>query len=230
MQISNVAPGAKGSFGIPQQIKDAGDRLMKKDETEERPGMEDAAALADDPVPEIPVEEAPQEPSTPRETLAQLGIDLSDEDLNRYVFRRYVDKEIEIYPSFTPEGKGLTATIKTLTAKEYDLADELLAEDIRDIKMTNDGYSSRRSMWIISFGVTKLMGAPLCKPLYLPDNKKELDLRAMAIERRRILSDMAPDVVNDLIQAHGVLTITLRTILQDKRSDYLKKFSPPRKA
>ena len=237
MQIGQVAPGAKGSFGIPQQVKETGEKFIAKGKEEKRPGMEEDIGATMEPLPEIPMDEFSVDDeddiltSTPAKNLAKIGVELVDDDLHRYVFRGFIEKEVVLYPSFMSDSsKDFSAIIKTLTAKEYDLADEILAEDLRDTRMTNEGYTSRRSMWILSFGVPKLMGGVLCKPIYKDDSKKqELDLKAMARERHKVLSDVNPDVINELIYIHGVITIALRQILQDRRGDLLKKFSPPRK-
>jgi hypothetical protein len=77
--------------------------------------------------------------------------------------------------------------------------------------MTNDGFNTRRSMWIISLGITHLIGKPIAK--VEPDKKtKQIDLKELARARRAVLGKLAPSLTNLLIQKHGAITVAINMI------------------
>jgi hypothetical protein len=241
MKIGQVVPGAKGSFGIPPELKAQGDRLMSQsreeyeaDETR-RPNM---TAYSDD-EPSVaqsePVQEAPEEGfkiPTPEESLARIGINLNDDDYHSIVFRGVLEKEVCVLPAMG-KTRELRATIRTLKTKEYDAIDELLADDIKGIPMTNDGFTSRRSLWILAFAVVKLDGKPLSKPVMTTDDNGTaiVDIKRTAKERKdNVLGELSPIIINELIATHAALTTNMEVILRTNKGEYLKKLSPHRGA
>jgi len=245
MRIANTTPGAKGSFGIPQDLKEHGDRLMSRggeDEDERRPGMMEKAQSSfedsslQDSIPEEAfekkaVEEEELVPS-PEDNLIRIGITLSDDDYHNIVFRGGLEKEVVVFPALK-KTRELRATVRTLKTKEYDAIDELLAEDVRGIAMTNEGYTSRRALWILAFSVVKLDGKILTKPHFTKDDtgKDVVDIKATARERKeRILGELSPIIINELISIHAILTTNMDLILRENKTEYLKKLSLPRKA
>lgn len=242
MKIGQAVPGAKGSFGIPPELKAQGDRLMAQtreeyeaDETR-RPSM---AAYSDveetqEQAPEAPVkaEEDGFKIPTPEESLARIGIHLNDEDYHSVVFRGVLEKDVCVLPAMG-KTRELRATIRTLKTKEYDAIDELLADDIKGISMTNDGFTSRRSLWILSFAVVKLDNKPLSKPIMTIDDNgtSVVDIKRTARERKdNVLGELSPIVINELIAIHAALTTNMEVILRINKGEYLKKLSPPRGA
>ena len=251
MKIGNSVPGAKGSFGIPAEIRERGEQLMGRggeDEEDRRPGFAEPsqrAVKADEDEPayegEIPeeafetkkrtVEEDDKEP-TPEENLARIGVELDDDDYHNIVFRGGLEKEVVVFPAIS-KTRELRAVIKTLKTKEYDSIDEILAEDYKTTAMTNDGVTSRRSLLILSFAVVKLDGKALTKPIFYQDEsgKNVVDVKATARDRKeKILGELSPVVVNELISIHAILTINMELILKESKAKYIKKLSPPRKA
>ena len=245
MKIGQAVPGAKGSFGIPPELKERGDVLLKNSEeaSSRRPGMD-----------EVPGDESPRAPTpyidggipeeafeskteqsiadmiTPEENLARLGINLVEDDYHSIVFRGFLEKEVVVFPAIS-KTRELRATIKTLKAAEYDLVDELMADDIRNVPMTNEGYSARRSLWILSVAVTRLDGKPLTKPIYTKDydGKNVVDVKATAKDRKlKILGEMSHIVLNELVALHAALTTNMDLILNEGKRAYLKKLLPPR--
>jgi hypothetical protein len=192
----------KGSFGIPEDFQNAQNNFKKqKAQAEEKPKAQ--------PQPEAPAEEEAKEEvistDTPEAVLEKMGAKFDEEDFQRLIFKGFYETEIPVI-----KGK-LKAKFKTLTSQEYDEIDEIMAEEARDIPMTNDGYRSRMAMWIISYGVTELAGKVLVKPIVDKDTKTP-DTKAMAKERRKIFGAMGPAVVNLLIQKHGAITTSLNMI------------------
>lgn len=230
MNIDRVAPGAKGSFGVPEELKAAGDRFKEqRDREESRPSMDDEpeapmprASSDEDAFADEDEGEALRKAVDPLAPLAKLGVVLDDEDFHKVLFKGFVEKDVVIVPAFRTV-KALSATFKTLTIKEYDDVDELLAEDARDIRMTNDGFASRRSLWILAFGITKLQGKPLTNVYRGEGAAKEFDAKATAKARRAILADLSHGVINRMIHVHAAMTVAIDTIIQDPEAVYLKK-------
>lgn len=213
---------SQGSFGIPPQIQEAAERSRAKnsqnvkkagepqEEVQETPSAApEAASEAAAPSPAGPVindELAKQ--MDPINVLQTLGIEFGDELLQQLIFKGFVEQNVEII-----KGK-LIAKFKTLTVEEFDLVDEMLAEEMNDKKMTNTGFENRRSLLILAFGVMELAGKPVCKPV-LEKDKKTIDKVATAQKRREVIQVMAPAVVNLMIQKHGAMTVAFNLIAQD---------------
>jgi hypothetical protein len=221
----------KGSFGIPPALREAEERIKQaREQGEFRPDFES------DPSEQEEQEEQGEEESAqhqeealviknPLEVLkSSFGIVLEDEDFHKILFRGFVEKDIEAVPSIRGS-KPLIATIKSLNGQEYDLVDELLAEDIRDVRMTNDGYSTRRNMWILSFAIPKLQGKSYVSPVLMKDQegKDVLDAKATAKKRRAKLATLNAAVLTRLMKIHGQLTLAINAIMEDPEADFLKK-------
>lgn len=234
MKLSQSVPGATGSFGVPPELKAEGDRLMAaaRGDDSERPGMEDAEeghehmpkAMADD---EPTAAETPKKPSAssddPMEILTRHGVELEDEDFHKVLFKGFMEKEVVIVPAFRSV-KALSATFHTLTVQEYDEVDELLAEDMREVKMTQDGLNSRRSMWILSYGIVRLQGKPVHNPIYIGEGAdKEFDSKATARKRREVLGKLGHAAVNRMIHLHAAITIAIEAIVHDPEAYFIKK-------
>jgi len=231
---------------MPPELKATGERFMaKQSEEEQRPAIEesfsqeayDAPLEVSAHIPEEAFEKKPEESTykvpTPEENLSRIGIYLTDDDYHNIVFRGGFEKDIVVIPS-RGKMRELRASIKTLKTKEYDAIDELLAEDVGTIKMTNEGFTSRRSLWILTFAVTKLDGKPLSKPIFTRSNSGDrdvVDLKATARDRKeKVIGELSPVIVNELIALHAALTTNMDLILNEQKGAYLKKLSPPREA
>ena len=223
--------GFKGSFGIPPEIKEAGEKFMKRQDKEEsRPTIdlseddefiEDESTVEDFSGDAGYVEEGPKEFNipTPEENLKKVGIELTEDDFHKILFKGYIEKEVEIFPSVRGN-KRFYVGMKTLTGHEYDEVDEPLAEEIRDKKMTNDGYTTRRSMWIIAYGISTILGKKV-HPDVLRDDV--VDTKETAKKRREVLGKLSPAILSKLMRIHGVLTVNLNAIVEDPESQLLKK-------
>jgi hypothetical protein len=234
-------PTSQGSFGIPPHLKQAQQEALenkkKADERQERERkltnmventqepnvVEDDFGLA--PGEKMPRAEADEdakvrEPIDPLKNLKELGIELEDEDFQKLLFKGFIEKDVEVVPSIRGS-KPLVATFKLLTTNEYDLIDELIGEDIKVLNMTNDGFQSRRSAWILAVGITKLMGKPVCPPVLRKD--KNIDLKATYRRKRDILGLLSPAVITKMMKIHGTFTVTANAIVADPEADYLKK-------
>lgn len=222
----------QGSFGIPQQLKDEMEDFKRRATAERAHKEEEEASEEEQHFEEIP-DRMPQaevddagEPALPNpiESLKKdFSITLEDEDFHKIIFKGFLEKEVVVLPSIRGTSP-MKATFKTLTGEEYDIVDVLLAEDIRDTRMTNEGYSTRRSMWILALGVTHIQGKPVCPIEYRETDKgREVDLKATAQGRRSVLSKLNASVLTRFTRIHGQLTLAINAIFEDPEADYLKK-------
>ena len=243
MKVSK--PTGQGSFGIPPHLKEEHERAMKKKEEEQKkrevpkpeagiptpdapgPVFEDTGFAEDpnpmpkaeaDPVPEeAPAEDKAVDPLT---ALEEVGIELEDEDFQKLLFKGFIEKEVAVVPPIRGS-QPLNANFKLLTGNEYDLVDELLGEELKSVNMTNEGFQTRKSMWILSLGITKLMGKPVCQPIMTED--KKVDPKKTARKKRQVLGLLAPSVITKMMAIHGTFTVSANAIVADPEADYLKK-------
>jgi len=160
----------------------------------------------------------------PLQQLKDMGIELTDDDFQKILFKGFVEKEVVVFPSVRGK-REMTATLKTLTGDEYDQADELLAEEISDVRATNEGYQTRRNMWVLSFGVTGLAGKPLGKVVSTKDaqGRDIVDLKETARLRRDTLGLLSPAILTKLMRLHGAMTVAINSAVEDPDANFLLK-------
>lgn len=217
----------RGSMGIPPEMMENVQR------TQEKKRAESEKKTAPPPPTPPPAEEAPNveenkemvEALDPVNVLKKLGVDFTEADLQKLLFKGFCDFHIEIVPNM------LKATIKTLTVDEYDEIDEIVAQEIKDIQMTNEGFESRRSMWILAYSVThleRIQGGKsqglriIAKPIAVEGEKDVIDRVETAKRRRQVLGKMSPSVINPLSRKQGALVTAVNLLAQDPES-VLKK-------
>jgi len=215
MKLPNASP--RGSFGIPPDIKEAHDKKVAE-----------AAARNEAPPPPPQAEDWPmgeavdqqeedEAPAleTPIDILRKIGIELTEKDFTDFIFRGSVSKVVNV--ASNPLGEGqLTAKIKAITTGELDLVDELLAEDIEKGNLTRDGLDNRKSLWILAFAVIELNDKPLARPVI--DKDKVYLPKETARERRKVLSELNPAIVNKLINLHATFVSCLNSMIMDDKS------------
>ncbi len=198
------AQKARGSFGIPEHMNP--ELLATEVRKEERALVDNGqpgAVFAGDP------EFSPETmPALATDTSAKAEKELNDEAAEKIVDICYNPKT----------KKQFTAVFKTLTGDEYDYADELLAEELKDVEMTRAGLDSRRNMWILAFGVTKLDGRDIVKP-YVVAGK--YDPKATAKARKAVISAMSPAILNRLMRMHGIFSMQLDRLVESPNSGFL---------
>lgn len=194
----------RGSFGIPDDMAEAARRAQARKEqpkAESSPAKE--AQPAEEPTP--PVEEQPSinKKLNPIETLRTLGIEFTEDDLQNLVLYARYEAEVDVI-------KGhLKASVKMLNTKEYDEIDELLGEEIDENRnITMEALNNRRSMWILAYGVTKLNGKALAKPV-------NGDSKATARAKRDVLRALSSVVINKLSRIHGTIHTAITLIGED---------------
>lgn len=232
-------PDSQGSFGIPQHVQEARQAHMdakasreahgkpgaRAEEEEVEPASEDdmgfGAGLSDASAsPESGDEASENDPvlsKKPLEILKKMGVELTDEDFQKILFKGYVDKDVQVFPSVRG-ARGMTANLKTLTGEEYDKADELYGEELADIRGTNQGFELRQQMWILAFGVRKLGGKDIVRPVILKN--KSIDEKATARERRGVLQKLSPAVLTKLMQLHSSMTVAINQVVGDPEANF----------
>jgi len=228
----NTQPNFSGSFGIPPQMKAAEEKFREERAKGQDPVEEAGESAEFDFEPEAtkpgilePAANsiASQNPQTPTEALRRIGVELDDEDFQKLFFRGFIEKEVNIFPGRGGQ-KSFTITFKTLTGQEYDEVDELLADDIQGVKMTNDGYATRRNMWTLAFAVSQLAGKPVCKPVMKASSSGEVvDTKETAKKRRDVLSRLSGSVISKMMRTFGVFSVAVSDLVESPESDLLKK-------
>lgn len=206
MKLNQNGP-IQGSFGIPPQMEEAAakqrmeaESKRKKQESEPQPQPQEK--------PEVAEAQKKETDPDPKTLLEKIGAKFTDEDFQRLLFKGVYETELDIFKD------KLKSKMKTLTAKEYEEVDELLAEESNKRPMTNEGWNSLRAILILSYGITEFNGKPLGKPIYIKDTK-DLDTKSMALDRRKVLSAMAATVVNKLSQVHSTIVVAINMIVAD---------------
>jgi hypothetical protein len=156
----------------------------------------------------------------PEEALRLLGMELLPDDYAKIFCNGFIEKSIQLFQTLD---KKFTfgATIRTLKADEYEIVDEMLAEEINNVKMTNDGLIARRSSLIMAFGITKLMGRAVCE--IVRDKAGKIDIKKTVKAKRAVIGQMQPSVVDELMRYHGALTICLKQIVSQPDGTIAKK-------
>jgi len=228
----------RGSMGIPPEMTEAFDRQRAaaaakrkaEDSTEAGPtpvadpGFEtDEPQRVDDPDAPVAEEKAGLNPET---LLKEIGVEITDDDLHRFVFKGFIEKDIKL--SLFGGRKTVLTTLKTLTANEYDAVGELLGAELNDNTIMRDEIQVRRNMWTLSLGVTKIEGRQLAKPVMMDivkDGKpaQKVDMRASARLYREVLGSLAAPVVSEMITAHGKLSLALDLMTKSQGAEVLKK-------
>lgn len=223
-----------GSFGIPPEMQEARKTFEeKKAAAEAAPGPDDAEeenegpGVVEDEGPDTGMGESDKPGAAfapgdvtklpPRKALESLGVKLEDQDFHSILYRGYVEKDVEIMPALGGV-KAMVVKLKTLTPEEYNLIDELLAEDLDAIKGTNLGFQARRELWTISFAVLDINGRELGKVKREKDGS--VDLKELARSRHKMLSQLSPAVINKIIKINSTMNWAITAIVEDPKSNF----------
>lgn len=222
MKINAGANAPQSSFGIPPEMQEAASKQKEAKERAERSSGEGQ------PGPEMSEDEGYEaEEVVPPEmdlskSLDDLGIELTDNDLHSLLFKGMLEKEVVVVKSRL---KDMTVRFKTLTGEEMQIADSLLSEDAESLKMTHSGFDSRKSVWILSFGIIRMNGQELA-PVVLKEGEKgkqEIDLRETGKLRNKILHQMSPMLLDKMAKVHARITMACDHVMGDPSSPLLKR-------
>ena len=225
----------RGSFGIPPEAHEAAAKFREKqaedaamEEEEEGPGAveeeeeEDSAEDAHKPAPPPPQTYGSETvveltKKKPRDALNAIGLSLTDQDFQSVLYRGYVEKEMELVPAIGGI-KPMMVKLKTLTPEEFNLVDELVAEDLENIKGTNTGFQVRRELWNVAFATIEINGREIAK--VKRDKDTEPDLKDLARKRQKILQQLAPGVINKLMKTVTIMGWAISAIVEDPKSNF----------
>ena len=235
MQV-NQNSGFKGSFGIPPHMKAAMETAEKAKAEHGAPSEASAPKAYADEGYALDGSEEVSENTTGEDSLIQKSVDkdplemlkenydieITGEDIQRIIFKGYTEKDVIVLPSILGS-QPLIATFKTLTGSEYELADEKLAEEIRDIRMTNDGFAARRGVWLLAYGLKKIQGKLYYKQKFSDDAGKVFDKKATLESRKNALGDFSPVVLSKMMAIQSDLTIAINYLFSEAKGSIVKK-------
>jgi hypothetical protein len=130
-----------------------------------------------------------------------IGIVISDADITDYIFQgRIVKDKIQAV-----KGK-IEVTFQTLTPKELEMVDEVVAKAQTEGKNTKEGISNIRTIEQMTFAWLAINGKPL---------PKDLEKRKEAINR------MGTHVVNRVVESFKCFDVLIEMTLREE--EFLKK-------
>lgn len=221
---------SSGSFGIPPEVQEARKTFEEKkaaaaaaetgsdeemDESDEEGEEEVEAAPEAEAEAKGPVKDPLQQ--SPRKALAALGITLTDADFHSILYRGFVEKDVEVMPALGSI-KPMMVKLKTLTPDEYNVIDELVAEDLEKLKGTNLGFQARRELWTVSLATIDINGRELAKVKRGKDG--EPDLKELAHTRQKMLKQLSPAVINKLIKTVTMMGWAISAIVEDPKANF----------
>ena len=157
---------------------------------------------------------------SPESLLKAIGLTPSEDDFHSLLFRGFIEKTVDICKNPVAK-KAMTAKLRSLTAEEMDFVDELVAEDLASLQVTNVGIEQRRSLWVMALAVREIEGRTLCRPIY-HEGTKDINGKEMARERRKVLSRLNPILIDEMIRKHAIMVNAYNAILFDKEGETLK--------
>ncbi len=200
----------QGSMGIPEDMREEIQRQHEKKQAKARASQEDDVKTASSPYPDLDdkadtPEKKEEKSADPRDVGAaqifkKLGIEVNEEDIQKIIFKGYIEKNIVIVKNV------LTAKMKSLTTEEYDIVDEVMAKEAKDVDMSVDGFNARKSVLTTAMSLTEFNGKPLIKE---PPKNEDGSVNLMEhMQRKRIvLKKMSATVVDKLIETHGAFSL-----------------------
>lgn len=218
--------GTGGSMGIPQEMRDAMEQQQaQKNARARRENGEppvDNIKEVDSTHPDLETKseestdtkEAPHKEVGAKQIFKRLGIELGEEDIQKIIFKGYVEKEVSIVEKY------LKAKLKTLTTEEYNLVDEVIADEAKNSDMSVDGYNARKSVLTVACGLVELNGKPVIKKVPKEDDGS-VDLKKYMLLKRQVLDKMSGSVVDKLIESHGAFSLGVNMAIRNPE-DLLK--------
>lgn len=223
MLLDNAKNKPRGSMGIPAEI--APDRILSKDAAPKEPptvtddGFSFGSTKAEKKE-AAEVEETKDDTNDPEAMLKSLGVELTEDDFVRYVFKGALEKTFALYGF---KGREFTVSLKTLTPKEVEAADWCWMKEVDDENhVSRDSGDRRRSVWLVSASLQGICGKsmPPSGPV-MKDGK--VDLKATIAAKRDILQEMGEATMGRIIQTYYRFSFAIGALLNDPEKGYLKK-------
>jgi len=237
---TTMPPGAGGSFNKPEAMKSAieQDRSRRRTSEEEHEfrqsnpapsnkpdSIQDEGWSVPTPTPDIqlPKEDVPDsfeevlKPEGVLKELKRLGVEITEEDIEYYLFKGSLEKTIPIFK--ISNKKTFTAKIRTLTGDQYMVVEEIVGDSLRITDMTREGVSHLRTIAVLSMAVVDLMGRPTIKTW-----GSDISEKIKAMENMTVIKALAPGVINKINHLHSAMTVAFNTMLDEGNSPFLTSF------
>jgi len=218
---TQMPPGQGGSFATPPKPPE---RTPVTPDHGSLPGRNEEESVWEEKSIPVPPVDAPKKkieevlkPSGVLSSLKKMGVDITEEDIEIYLFQGTVEKTVPVFK--INNKKTFTAKIRTLTSAQYMIVEEIIGDELRVSDMTRDGLSNLRTLTVLSAGVTHLLGRPSIKTWEdgIPEKEKFL-------QNLTILKELAPGVINKINHIHSAVTSTFNSMMDDGNSPFLTNF------
>lgn len=194
VQVGKSTPGSFKRPEMPEQ---------KKPETTEQ---RRADSLENAESPEAQQEQVDGENPATTDYFEKLGVKFTEDDFTKLLFNGTFEATIEIRP-------GLKVKLKTLQAEDFNEVDEKLANMAKEVSMTEEGYRSRFTTFVLSYGLIQING----KNLVMSKSGKDVRASEMADLRYAQIVKMAPAIINAIANKHNLLTMAINSVVGDSK-------------
>ena len=232
---TSVPSGTAGSFQKPDSFKNAVEQEASRKEA--RPFEEDETESKQESGWSVPPEDQLEEtikkhtkvekveqledilkPQGVLKSLKEMGIEVTEEDVNDYLFYGTVKKTVNVFQ--IRKNKFFTTTIRTLTSKDYMVVEDILGDYLKYNDMTREGLASLRTLSVLSLGVVELQGRPTIDSWDSSDDSA-VAIKKRALENKKILEELAPGTINKINHIHAALTTAFNNMLDEGNSPFL---------
>lgn len=230
---TRIPEGSSGSFQKPEPIK----REVPLNQEEPRPFEGDEAEPVKESGWSLPAEKELEEtirkhtkeekveeiddilkPRGVLDALKEMGIEITENDINDYLFYGTVKKTINVFK--IKKEKSFTATIRTLTSKDYMVVENIIGDYLKQSDMTREGLGSLRTLSVLSLGVVELQGRPTIDSWDSEDDTMGA-IKKRGLENKKILEELAPGTINKINHIHATLTTAFNNMLHEGNSPFL---------
>ena len=215
---TQMTPGQGGSFETPPKTPE---RTPVTPDHGSLPGRNEEESVWEEKSIPVPPVDAPKKtieevlkPDGILTRLKEMGVEITEEDIELYLFRGTVEKTVPVFK--INNNKSFTAKIRTLTSEQYMVVEEIIGDSLRITDMTREGVASLRTLAVLAVATTELMGRPTIKTWEADIPEKE-----KALENMAVIKALAPGVVNKINLLHSSLTTTFNNMLDDGNSPFL---------
>jgi len=150
--------------------------------------------------------------------LKEMGVEITEDDVNDYLFYGTIKKSVNIFQM--KKGKFFTATIRTLTSKDYMVVEDIIGDYLKFNDMTREGLGSLRTLSVLSLGVVELQGRPTIDSWDSKDDSAAA-IKKRALENKKVLEELAPGTINKINHVHAALTTAFNNMLDEGNSPFL---------
>lgn len=203
--------GNTGSFGIPDEMKQQMDKHKERRKEEEA----DQAKSDSEPTEAVEAKDDNNRVAEQAKTMAvlkELGVEFLENDFQSLIIKGFVEKNITIVQY---KNIQLVATMKSLTADDYDDVEEILMREVNEVATTSNGGINKKAMLYLCYSITKLNGKPVNKTVFKDKAKTTVDTKRTALKRREVLRKMDGHVIDLMTRKQASYSLCMRQIIND---------------